>query len=106
MRSSAKLKGFTKKLQAEFLQFQLDQRRQSRWGSIAQWLLTDYHEVENLLPSASHIVGLPGGAKLPLQITGPYFSSLASCVVTPEKFFVMVALGVGFTGCTTLFSKT
>jgi len=48
---------------------------------------------------------LTNGAKLPLQIAGPFFSSLASSAVDYGKFWIMVALGVGFTGCATLFAR-
>merc|ERR1719361_540688 len=105
-RSKAKLKGWTKQLQTEYLSFRFDQRRQTRWGSVAAFLLAEYDEAENLLEVGSQVTGIKmQGAKLPLQITGPYFSGIASDEITPDKFFIMVALGVGFTGCATLFSR-
>eukprot|EP00494_Astrolonche_serrata_P005254 UN05270 len=45
------------------------------------------------------------GAKLPLSIAGPYFSSLASDDIVTAKYWIMICLGVGFTGCGSLFSK-
>jgi len=105
MRSPTRLKGWTKQLQTEFLGFQFDQRRQTRWNSVAAWVLQAYDERPDLLVEAQQMTNLIHGAKVPLMVSGPYFSSLASDDIRNAEYWIMVALGVGFTGCGTLFTK-
>jgi len=106
-KSASRLKSWTKRLQTEYLGFHYDQRqrRNSRFSSIESFLLSAYDECPDLSKLGQIHTGLKNGAKLPLQIAGPFFSSFTSDDLGRAKYWILVSLGVGFTGSASVLPK-